>query len=384
MKLFWIVQKDLLQDLDSATWIEPSRILTEQGFQVLLIHANQNGATIRNDSPALNARKIRVINRFPLMSISFHFQVLFRILYWVFSEKPVIVLTHPITALFLLPAILLSRLARIKTKFVLDIRTLPVGSFGLSGKIKTQIIYLSILAGKLFFDGITVITPALKTKLVGRYNISPDKIGIWSSGVNTTLFNSESRRKQFENGEFTVLYHGVMAENRGIIETICAMEIVAKEAEPITLILVGAGPSRDKIEHLIREKNLQDCVKLVPPVPQDEIPNYIQAADCGILPLPDYEFWRISSPLKLFEYLAMSRPVIVSRIEAHVSVLQDNSAGIYLPDVTPERIAETILTAYSHRGQLHEWGEAGRRLVLDKFTWHHQTEKLSTYLKKLN
>jgi len=384
MKLLWIVQKDLLHDLDSATWIEPSRILAAHGLQVLLIHAHQKSATLRTDSLALNARKIRVIDRFPLMSISFHIQILFRMVCWLFSEKPSVVLTHPITALFLVPAILLSRLTRTRTKFVLDIRTLPVGSFGLSGKIKTQIIYLSIFTGKLFFDGITVITPALKAKLVERHNILPEKIGIWSSGVNTSLFHAASGKKQYANNGFTVLYHGVMAANRGIIETIDAMEIIAREAEPITLILLGAGPSRDIIEQLIREKNLQCCVKLVPPVPQDEIPNYIQAADCGILPLPDYEFWRISSPLKLFEYLAMSRPVIVSRIEAHVSVLQDSPAAIYLPAVTPESIAETILAAYSHRDQLREWGEAGRTLVLENFTWDHQAEKLSAYLKHLN
>ena len=383
MKIFWIVQKDLLHDLDSATWIEPSKILKENGSQVVLIYSAQKKSLFRNQFLEDNSRAIKVINFFPFLSISFHIQIFFRMLFWLFSEKPNVVITHPITALFIVPAIILSKLAGLKCKFVLDIRTLPVGSFGISGKIKKRIINLSIFAGNLFFDGVTVITPALKRVIIERFKIRSEKIGIWGSGVNMDLFQPEKRKDAFPNKAFTILYHGVIAENRGILETAQAMEIISKNYADIQLKIIGTGPGRDKLEKFIRDRKLQNCVKLLPPVPQAEIPGYVQTANCGILPLPDYEYWRISSPLKLFEYLAMSKPVLASQIEAHSSVLKNCPAGIFISSVSPEGIADAIIATNLKRSQLKDWGEAGRKLVMHNYTWQHQTEKLEKYLNNL-
>lgn len=383
MKILWIVQKDLAHDLDSATWIESSKILSATENQVVLCYAAQNRFTNGNKLLKKNGRAIRVINLFPFLSLSFHLQIFFQIFYFLFSDKPDVVITHPITALIIAPAVLLSKLFRLKTKFVLDVRTLPVGCFGISGKIKKRFIFISIYVGNKLFDGLTVITPALKELLVEKFKVQSEKIGIWGSGVNPELFQAGGKKQASPKKAFTLLYHGVLAENRGILEAVQAMELVAKEFVNVEFIIVGNGPGRDKIENLINERKLRGCVKLLPPVPQTEIPNYIEAADCGILPLPDFEFWRISSPLKLFEYLAMSRPVIVSPIEAHLSVLKNNSAGIFLKSVSPKEIAETILATYENFDKLPRWGELGRKLVLDNYTWQKQAEKLSLYLKNL-
>lgn len=383
MKILWIVQKDLRYDLDSATWLESSKIMNEKDCQVILIYAAKNDSVNKNIFLQNNARRIKIIHRFPFIALSFHFQIFFRSFAWVWREKPNIVMVHPITAFAVLPAHAMTKIFRMNCKFVLDVRTLPVGSFGLSGKIKRWLIYLSIFTAKFIFNGITVITPALKRMLVERFKIQEQKIGVWQSGVDAELFHPRNQTNSTDKSNFTILYHGVIAENRGILETVQAMEIVSGKNRHVKLVIIGNGLGRDNVEKLIRERKLQSCVELLSPVPQEEIPNFIQAADCGIIPLPDYEFWRISSPLKLFEYLAMSKPVILSRIEAHVSVLNDSPAGIYLESVSPEAIADAITSAYQHRHKMNEWGDSGRRLVMENYTWHHQTEQLIRYLSEL-
>ncbi len=383
MKILWIVQKDLRYDLDSATWLEPSKIMNEKDCQVILIYAAKNDGVNKNIFLQNNARRIKIIHRFPFIALSFHIQIFIRSFFWVLREKPDIVMMHPITALAVLPAHALTKIFRMNCKFILDVRTLPVGSFGLRGKIKRQLTSLSIFAAKFMFNGITVITPALKRMFVERFKIHEHKIGVWQSGVDADLFHPRNQTDLAEKKNFTILYHGVIAENRGILETVQAMEIVSGKNRHVKLVIIGNGLGRDNVEKLIRERKLQSCVELLSPVPQEEIPNFIQAADCGIIPLPDYKFWRISSPLKLFEYLAMSKPVILSRIEAHVSVLNDRPAGIYLESVSPEAIADAINSAYQHRHKMKEWGDSGRRLVMENYTWHNQTEQLIRYLSEL-
>jgi len=63
---------------------------------------------------------------------------------------------------FILPANFIARIVRIEPSFVLDIRTLPVRFINLNDKIKNSLIKISIYIGRLFFDGITTITPAFK------------------------------------------------------------------------------------------------------------------------------------------------------------------------------------------------------------------------------
>ena len=103
-------------------------------------------------------------------------------------------------------------------------------------------------------------------------------------------------------------------------------------------------------------------------------------ADVGILPFPELMWWRVSCPLKLMEYLAMEKPVIVTDIEAHRHVLDGIHCGLFISSNRPADIAQGILKMYQNREQLGTIGKEGRIRVQDKYTWEAQTIKLEKYL----
>jgi len=347
-----------------------------------LVALNTTGAKYPQFSPKLRTKELIVIKRFPFVAISFHLQILLFSLYWLFAIRPDLVITHPVTALFLLPSILVAKILKLKVKFVLDIRTLPVRFINLNDTIKNSLVSASIRAGKLFFDGITTITPALQRQIAERYNIDPQKIGIWMSGVNINLFHPQ-KMKTKSSDKFSIMYHGALAANRGIIETIQAMVEVKKKLSDVRLFILGKGLEVHKMKKLIDELNLNGAVQFHDPVDYYEIPNYIRDHDVGIIPLPDELCWRVSSPLKLTEYLAMEKPVIVSPIEAHTSFLSDCPAAIFIKSTRPEDIAAGIMEAYTKREQLPSLGKEGRKFIMNNFTWDHQATNLEKFIKEL-
>lgn len=380
MRILWIAQKDFQRDLDISTWVEMAQQFGEQGHQVILVGLRAHRKRHLTEPSRFRLRQLPVLNCFPFVAITFHLQILWRSCIWLATEQPDIVLTHPFTAIFLLPARMLARIGRMKTKFVLDIRTLPVRQKNFNDKIKSWLITQTIKLAKKYFDGITVITPELRKFIAERYQISPETMGIWMSGVNSDFFCP--RTQPPPSAPFTVMYHGALAEQRGLAETIQAMASVAQRNLPITLRLLGQGPAAGQLEQLIQQLGLAQVVQLNRSVPYQQMPEQIARADVGIIPLPDEPCWRVGSPLKLFEYLAMAKPVILSPIAAHRHAVGNCPAAIFLKSTAAADIAAGIITAYSLRDQFAWRGQQGRELILTQFTWKRQAEQLARYLNQ--
>ena len=175
MNILWIAQRDLHHDLNISTWLEMTKALLKRNHRVTLVTLKTSKAKYIHQITNLSLKEISVINRYPLVAITFHLQVLIFCLFWQLKIRPDIIITHPMTAYFLVPARLVAKLFRLHTKFILDIRTLPVRSKTISEKIKNIVNYSSIRFANSCFHGIAVITPALKRIIAEQFHVSSDK-----------------------------------------------------------------------------------------------------------------------------------------------------------------------------------------------------------------
>jgi len=275
-----------------------------------------------------------------------------------------------------------------KTKFVLDIRSIPVETVGFRGFQKKLWFNASVLTAKKLFDGITIITPLMKKEVCSKFDIDPSKVGVWTSGVSIELFDPENcisdgkelKRKLGLARKFVVFYHGFFSFGRGLTETIEAMKIVRRKHTNVVFFLLGTGFNVDMLSVLIRKENLQENVIIHNPVDQSEVPKFIGMCDICIVPLPDNPFWRFQSPLKLLEYLAMEKVVILTDIPAHRAVVGKAKCGIYISAAKPMEIAKAIEYCYFNKENLEEWGAVGRRIVTEEYTWKKVAGDLENYL----
>jgi glycosyltransferase involved in cell wall biosynthesis len=237
----------------------------------------------------------------------------------------------------------------------------------------------------------TIITDLMKKEVCNKFHIDPNWVGVWSSGVSTELFKYEKyvhdgielRGKLGLTNRFIIFYHGAFSQARGLMNAISAMLMVKDRYPTAVLFLLGTGSIQTvgDMRKAIQYNGLQDKVILHDAVDYAEVPKYIAMCDVGIVPLLDLPQWRNQCPLKLLEYLAMKKVVILTDIPCHREVVGNNKCGIYLSSASPAEIARSVAFAYDNKEKLKEWGAKGRVIVENKYTWEKIAENLDDYLR---
>jgi glycosyltransferase involved in cell wall biosynthesis len=307
-----------------------------------------------------------------------------------FSKIDVIISEPGVNILGFFPALLIGKIR--KTKFVLDIRSPPVdASSHFLWSLEKISFDVSILIAKKFFDGLTIITSQMGSEICEKYNVSKGLLGIWPSGVSISVFNPDKYFFEKNNlkktlgleCKFVVFYHGFLSEDRGLKESVEAMSLLRHDYPDIVLFILGSGPFEQELKAMIVNQNLADCVMIHEPVDYLNVPKFIAMSDVGIVPLPDLPKWRTQCPLKLLEFMAMSKSVILTDIPAHRDIAGHEKYAFYVSAAISSELAKAIIYAYKDRENLPVWGKKGREIVSKRYTWDNVAKSFEDYLFKI-
>ena len=384
-KIVWITFLVLDTQLHKTSQFEILNNLSAKGYNTTLISIRSK-KKVENRKSQLSVISIPLRNIPLVTSFIYSVFIFFFLPFYIIISKPdyiIIQPTIPITSI--IPAILLSKVKRVK--LVLDIRTITVQE-GFRGFLQDFLFKTSILVAKKFFEGITIITTLMKKEICNKYSLDPKRLGVWSSGVSPSLFNPEDWffngskiRKSFGlTNKFVVFYHGAINPNRGLMDTIKAIQLIKQKYPEIVLFLLGSGQLTTKLKEYVQKEQLGENVIFHDPVDYEDVPKFISMSDVTIIPLPDMHYWRSQSPLKLLEYLAMKKVVIISDISAHRAIISNETCGLYMPTVNPEEIAKSITYAFQNREKLQDWGKIGRIIIQKDYTWQKVASDLENYL----
>ena len=160
-------------------------------------------------------------------------------------QKPDFVIVGPNATIFsIIPILLFPGLK--KPKFVLDVRSTPVGVHNNSDRFFKNLMFdFAIYIAKNFFHGMTIITELMKKEVCQKYDINPKFIGVWTSGVSTTTFRPEDnnrnkmRKKLVLDDKFIVFHHGIISKDRGIIESIKAIKLLENLYPNLNFFILG-------------------------------------------------------------------------------------------------------------------------------------------------
>jgi glycosyltransferase involved in cell wall biosynthesis len=387
-RISWISFQMLDLFLSKTALIEVSKNLAELGITVDFFALRSNkifGSNTKNMHLI-----VFPIKAFPFISHMIYTTLVSLILpFYVTAKRPDFIFTEPKFGSFLIGLEVKLIPKSMRPKLILDIRSTPVEVHDFRGKLGDLFFRFSVVLAERTFNGITIATESMKKELCNKFHIKPDFIYVWSNGVDLALFNSEKynkdelRRKLSLDEKFVVFYHGSFAIHRGILETIESIKDLKNEYPDIVIFLLGTGQALNLIKLLIVKYDLQKNVILHHPVEYDEVPKFIAVCDVAIVPLPNISDWRHQCPLKLIEYLAMKKAVILTDIPANRGIAGNTKAAIYISSSDPKSISRAIKYAYNNRSKLNEWGSFGREIVEEKYDWKKIAEGLKRYMQRL-
>jgi glycosyltransferase involved in cell wall biosynthesis len=179
------------------------------------------------------------------------------------------------------------------------------------------------------------------------------------------------------NGDkpFKIMYHGLIAERHGLD---IALESIAKLRSVIPAlefhIFGDRTPYMNQVEARVQHLGLQSCVRYHGYQPQHEIARSICSIDLGIIPNRRNPFTELNMPTRIFEYLAMGKPVVVPDTRGIRDYFGVESALFFEPNDS-QSLSNTILDAYLRREKLDSVLARGRS-VYDAHRWETQRPEL--------
>jgi glycosyltransferase involved in cell wall biosynthesis len=216
-------------------------------------------------------------------------------------------------------------------------------------------------------------------ELVFRYGVSSAKIHVITNAwqLNNKVVINKRIKKQYEK-KYVISYVGLVnAPHRGVDIAIKALSYVRKSIPEVLLLIVGDGKLLQSMKELVAELKLEHYVAFTGWVPFDYVPTYISLSRVGLLPLRINDHTDTTLPHKLFQYMALGRPVVASTARAMGRIINQTNTGYLVPPEDPGAIAEAIIDLYRNPEKTNEMGNNGIKCVKELYNWESEFVKLN-------
>lgn len=231
-------------------------------------------------------------------------------------------------------------------------------------------------------ERIIAVTRGVKENIVSK-GISPEKVTVITNGVDTALFSTKTRDRVLADklglgeNEFIVIYAGTL----GLLQDVdliveCARRL--NQYGDIVFLLVGDGPRRDEIVRMAKKNNMEN-MRVLPPVPPEELCDYINLSSLGINTNTTHPHNEMAIPVKIFCYMACGKPVVLANAGEIADMVEKHNIGRCIPPGDAGAFTNAVLEFYNDRQLCSRCGENGRRLAEERF----RTEVLSRELEKI-
>ena len=236
-------------------------------------------------------------------------------------------------------------------------------------------------------DKIIAVVDEMKERMIKQHNIPEKKIIVVSNLEDADFVKKakvdESLIKKYKD-KFVILYIGGFGIHRGIDTAIKGMKYIDKE--DVLLLLVGRGG--EKIENdfkkLIKENNLEKKVEMVGWQPFEKVFTYQKLANICIVPHNSNEHTDNTIPHKLYQYMMVGKPIVVSSCPPLKRVVKEADSGLVFEAGNPKDFAEKVLKIYENEGLQEKLEQNGYIYTFEKgHTWQNESKKLIKLYKDL-
>lgn len=227
--------------------------------------------------------------------------------------------------------------------------------------------------------GHVIVVDRRKKDLLLKENIRPPSgIECIPNGVDITEFDPDTiaeedlrearTRYRLGPGRKIICAKSLMA-NSGQVFLIRSMEAVREIDRGAELLLAGDGPEREGLIKLVRELNLEGCVRFLGNVPHKDMPALLQLSSVAVLPSLKGMGAEEGSSIFLLEAMSMGKPVVATRIGGNVDTVADGQTGLLVPERDVTALAGAIGSLLSDDVLARRLGGSAREFVRRERTW---------------
>lgn len=188
-------------------------------------------------------------------------------------------------------------------------------------------------------------------------------------GVDCEFFKPTSeeetralKRKLGIEGKRLIVFGGVVRPHKGI-ETI-PQAVARSGVKDLRFVIVG--PINEHVRELLADPELGEVIVTAGPQSHHKMPAFLSLADLIVLPLQDTLLAQSQVPCKIFEAMAMSRPIIASDVSDMATILDDS--GWVVPSGDVAALAEQIREVFANPDEAKRRGEKARERCIAHYS----------------
>jgi glycosyltransferase involved in cell wall biosynthesis len=199
------------------------------------------------------------------------------------------------------------------------------------------------------------------------------------NGVDVSMFDPseegvEFRRMHDLEGKFLALYAGAHGISNDLAVLLSAAERLS-DVEDLVIVFLGDGKEKAGLMASAEEAGIEN-VRFLPPLSKAEMPKALAAADLCIAILKPIEAYKTTYPNKVFDYMAVGRPVILAIDGVIREVVERAGAGLFAAPGDPEALARAIRRLKIDPDTRAIMGKSGRAFVEQHFDRRASARKM--------
>jgi glycosyltransferase involved in cell wall biosynthesis len=202
--------------------------------------------------------------------------------------------------------------------------------------------------------------------------VSPNAANIAHFQHDLITIEDAKEKLGIDKNKVVVGYTGAFVHWHGIDWFVTEMVEKLVHNPDLVLLLIGDGVAYESIEDLVDRHNLSDQIILTGRLAHTEIASYMCAMDFGIL--PDSNSY--GSPMKLFEFMAMNKAMIVPNYPPIDEVIDDCQTGWLFPMGNKQACVNRVLSLYKDKDELARVGDNARQYILNERQWTNNAQDL--------
>ena len=221
----------------------------------------------------------------------------------------------------------------------------------------------------LHADRIVSVTDSFVRHFVAK-GAAPERVAVIKNGADlSTLIPAEKensfRREHSLSGTFIASYVGTHGMAHAL-DTLLEAAQLLRDNKDIIFLLIGDGAER---ERLLQKKEAMGLTNLLmlPQLPKDSMPAVLAASDACLVHLRRTDLFKSVIPSKIFEAMAMERPIILGVEGESKGIIEAGNCGLCIDPENAREMADAVLRLKTDSQLAETLGKNGRRFVAEAF-----------------
>lgn len=212
-------------------------------------------------------------------------------------------------------------------------------------------------------------------KELKKTGVRPNRLHVMPYPVDTSKLEVNSlgvfrfrEKLRISKNAVVVLAVGRLIQKKGYRYLLEAFSNVVKNYKNVSLIIVGEGDLRKKLERIIADLYIEQFVRLVGNVERDKIVFYYNMADIFVMSsIKDEEGNIDDRPVALLEAIACGKPAIATNFPGNALSIKDSVSGFLVPEKNVSAMSSAILRLIKSDSLRKKMSRSAKKIAYEQF-----------------